>query len=369
MTRRGFRASGAAAPESMTAARSAAEEIPSNMRLSKKVPGAARKVVITGGKGGLGKTAIARDLAFSLALQGYATLLEEVEYNTRLLHTVADISSTGGPRIDTSGTIWTLFTRPELVRGMVPLRVDTSAALNHLQQLDLSERDQRRIVAERRWYTPQALDFIPGSPRLRELDNTVYHASASTAGNFDPLRQFAFGQAELQDRYDVIIMDTPPVTGMVQRNALAGADAIILVVGFDVDSIEDVTRDREFIADAIAMLRMRNHPTPRVLGVVYNKYDESFEVDRDLYHRYRHEHRSLPTASTGRAQINPPLIPFPELGCLCLDYRTPKLADLARLPIQLVAPESELARNYGMFVDAVTRALQIDRFVTGTSMN
>lgn len=336
-------------------------------RPRKAAPDPARKLVIAAGKGGVGKTQVAREVAFRAAGAGLATLLLEVEYNTRLLHTVAGISTYAGESVDNNSTIWGVITKPQLAGGIAPFQLDMGELRHKGGMGRMSAQDRSVVVARWRWQTPQVLEYISGSKSLRSLDNPVFLASASAQrADFDPQTQLTQGLDILAQRYDLIVIDTPPVTGLVQRNAIAacadaqGRSGVVIVADFDIDTIEDVTRTRDFINDVVSGLRANSRPAPRVLGVVYNKYDEGEEIDRELLEAYRHGY----DAGTGSNVMQSALIgDLPELGVLRFDKAIIKRADRNRLPISVQAPLAGLTDDYARLTDTLLRALDLDRYV------
>src|SRR5260370_30834314 len=101
-------------------------------------------------KGGPGKSTIAEILATGLALHNFAVLLVEVEYNTRLTHTLTGVRATGsGDPFDVNQTTLLFFTHPDQAEGIEPI------------QLGLSELTQRIPVLSN-----PATDQLLGQPAL-----------------------------------------------------------------------------------------------------------------------------------------------------------------------------------------------------------
>src|SRR5258708_15038007 len=179
-------------------------------RPGKAAPEPARKLVIASGKGGVGKSQLAREIAFGAALGGLATLLLEVEMNHRLLHTVTGISTYAGQTVDNNSTIWGVITKPKLVEGLQPFQIDTRELLTRAGFGRLSVAERREYSARWRWQTPQVLEYIPGSPSMWMLDSPTILSSASEHRmDFDPAMQLTRGVNALAQHYDLIVMETP----------------------------------------------------------------------------------------------------------------------------------------------------------------
>ena len=66
------------------------------------------------------------------------------------------------------------------------------------------------------------LDLIPASLSLQRVDLLVAREPAATTRQLgSPLLRLRQGLQRLADRYDVIVVDTPPALGMLSLNAIA----------------------------------------------------------------------------------------------------------------------------------------------------
>src|SRR5262249_11136583 len=92
----------------------------------RRLDGHARVLALASVKGGTGKSTAAEQLAAGLALHGFAVLVVEVEYNTRLTHTLTGIRAGGGvgDPFDVNSTTWYLLTHPERAAGLEPVQID-----------------------------------------------------------------------------------------------------------------------------------------------------------------------------------------------------------------------------------------------------
>jgi cellulose biosynthesis protein BcsQ len=311
-------------------------------------------------KGGPGKSTIAEILATGLALHNFAVLLVEVEYNTRLTHTLTGVRATGsGDPFDVNQTTSLFFTHPEQAEGIEPIQVGLPELTQRIPKLSKPATDQ--LLGQRAWRRPAVLEFVPGSTRLRDVDNRIYLATASTQRvDFDPYTQVTHALATLRARYDFIVLDTPPVAGLVQRNALGASDYIIPVVDFDPDSSEDFVRTDQFVASVAAANRAMKLPEPQVLGVVYNKYDDTFEEnDVALLKAYTEAHFAGPDDD----RLLPALVPYLRLGVLRNDRKTIVRGQQARKPLHVFAPTAGVGSDAYAFVEAVEQLLEVSHLI------
>src|SRR5262249_12767724 len=146
----------------------------------RRLPGPARVLALASVKGGTGKSTAAEQLAVGLALHGFAVLVVEVEYNTRLTHVLTGIRAGGatGDPFDVQSTTWFLLTQPDHAAGLEPIQIDLADLVGRIPVLSKPAADQ--LCGQRLWRRPATLELIPGSTRLRDLDQRTFLASAST---------------------------------------------------------------------------------------------------------------------------------------------------------------------------------------------
>lgn len=307
-------------------------------------------------KGGTGKSFLAETLASGLALLGYAILLVEVEYNMRLLHTLTGKKQRGRvqPMSDET-TTFQLFTHPEMALGLKPIEVryaeQVATAIPYLGKEHVD-----RLVHQRKWKNPATLHFIPGSTSLRGMDNRFFMATASSfAANFHQDLQLAMAIDNLRPHYDFIVLDTPPVTGLVQRNALAASDEIIVIGNFDTDAIEDLDRIEDFILDVSAGMKGLHREPPHVMGIVYNQFGDTGR-DWKLYRAYTELHPKVDEHENLTGQTEEPWVDLPNLGRIAFDRDTILAANDMRKSLHIQAPTSRIGEDAWRFVQVVEKA-------------
>lgn len=264
------------------------------------------KIAVISRKGGSGKTTAVYHLAHGLALCGEKVLALEVDDNPRLHYDIT--GSDDAP--DDSQTTYSLFTNPDMGIGRAAWRVSTREQVRSIPSLSTAAREQ--MIRSRGWHRPQDIDFVPGSERLRDLENKQHFAQSSAVrSTFEPLTQLAHALDVIDGDYDVILMDTLPALGMVQSNVLMAADAVIYVVDFDGGSRGDFKRTNDFFRTTVSQARQLGRTPPKVMGVIYNKYDPTIEEnDVALLEAYTKPHYDPPNSDN----FVGPVIPYPMLG-------------------------------------------------------
>ena len=132
------------------------------------------------------------------------------------------------------------------VRGHRVLLVDAdpqataTGAFGILPDIDLGEDDDLSevilgapeaidgIVRKTCW---DNLDLIPASLSLQRVDLLIAREPAAATQQLgSPLLRLRRGLGRLADRYDVIVVDTPPALGMLSLNAIAAANLLIIPI-------------------------------------------------------------------------------------------------------------------------------------------
>lgn len=313
---------------------------------------------IIAAKGGVGKTLIASSLGCGLALAGLKVLIGEIEDNMRLYHVLTGAGRRGEAPLDDNLTTYAWFTAPRSGIGDSTYKVDMADLAQRIQGLNRPTQEELRI--RRGWTHAQTLEFVPGSERIRNLENQYMMAQQSQHDpSFVPYGQIARAMEAISPQYDVVILDTPPALSLVQQNVLLGSDFVIPVIDFDIDSIADYDRTIAFyktIASAAARL---NRQPPRVLGVVYNKYDATFtENDVPLLKAYTERHYDPFDEESER--LLEPLIPYTNLGVIPEDRRRLTAAMNARQTVHTFAPTSPIGEAlYQMTLSVQARIPQL----------
>jgi cellulose biosynthesis protein BcsQ len=306
----------------------------------KRTRAAAVVLSIIAAKGGVGKTLIASSLGCGLALAGLKVLIGEIEDNMRLYHVLTGAGRRGEAPLDANLTTYAWFTAPRQGIGDSAYKVDMADLSSHLQ--GLSRPAQQELLMRRGWTAPQTVEFVPGSERIRNLENQFSMAQQSAHDpTFTPYGQLANAMNAIAPRYDVVILDTPPALSLVQQNVLLASDWVIPVIDFDIDSIADYDRTISFYKTIASSAARLNRQPPRVLGVVYNKYDATFtENDVLLLKAYTETH--FHPFDVDSERLLDPLVPYDNLGVIPEDRRRLTAAMNARQTVHTFTPTSPI---------------------------
>jgi chromosome partitioning protein len=197
----------------------------------------ARALAVANQKGGVGKTTTAINLATALAMAGQRILLIDVDPQ-------ANLTSGMGLKGQTApaGTVYQALTGEFQDAGafVLPTRVDN---------LFLVPADRNLTGAE--------LELVLLQHRERRLRALVH---------------------SLRDRFDYVLIDTPPSLGLLTLNALVAADAVLIPLNCEYFALEG-------LADLVATLRRVRatlNPGLDVAGVLMTMYDERTNLGQQV---------------------------------------------------------------------------------------
>ncbi len=117
---------------------------------------------------------------------------------------------------------------------------------------------------------------VPISDIVHSVEVDIAVASIDLAGAELALsaligRERALDKAlvEVRDKYDFILIDTPPSLGLLTINAFVAADSVIVPVQCEYLSLRGLVQ----LENTLAMVRENLNPTVRVEGIVPTMYD------------------------------------------------------------------------------------------------
>ncbi len=162
-----------------------------------------RIIAIANQKGGVGKTTCAINIAYGWArLRGAGkVLLIDADPQANATSVALGIPFANGPRRAGVGVLYEVLLE----------RIKASAALQTVH-VEGNER-----------YPATSLDILPAHLQLAE-------AEAQLMGEFHREYRLKTALAEIQDRYEVVIIDCPPSLGVLTMNALLAATEVIIPV-------------------------------------------------------------------------------------------------------------------------------------------
>ena len=121
-----------------------------------------------------------------------------------------------------------------------------------------------------------SIDVAPASLELASVEFQL----AAVIGRELRLREHL---DRFRDRYDFILIDTPPSLGLLTVNALVAADCVIIPTEARFFSLQGLYMLQETITEAAAL-----NPKIEILGVLLSKYDRRLREEKAVW-QYLHE--------------------------------------------------------------------------------
>ena len=194
-----------------------------------------RITACTNQKGGVGKTTTVINLAAYLALTGTRTL-------------VIDLDPQGNA---TSGL------------GIDRRSVERSAYDSLL--------DREPIEAAAVGTAILGLDVVPSLPALAGAEVELVGVAARE-------RRLAASLAELDGRYDRVLIDCPPSLGLLTINALTAADGVMIPIQTEYYALEGLSQ----LVNTIRRVRESLNPRLEIEGVVLTMYDQRTRLSEQV---------------------------------------------------------------------------------------
>lgn len=183
-------------------------------------------LAIANGKGGVGKTSIAANLAGELARSGVRTLTIDLDPQGNL---GSDIGYRSDPLADEGRSL--------------------AAATLHGQRVTIIEQVRPN------------LDAIPGGHELQELADQLTFMRLTEPDRANPLSALL---TDVAHGYDAVIVDCPPTGGSIVDGTIDAVGNVLVPVRADDASLDGL----EMIARSFARARSGTNPDITLLGVV-----------------------------------------------------------------------------------------------------
>lgn len=208
-------------------------------------------------KGGVGKTTTALELAGALTKLGMRTLLVDLDAQcntTSIMHR--------GDYTKEPVSILDVFFPSQAAKLRISKSADPKRQAPYLSELIMPSRYE-------------GLDYINSTIRMALLERRFGEIGYRP---FERVRSTVENDKDLQEKYDVVIFDTPPSLGVAMVNALSASNfALIVIDAENVFSLEGLFDLQETITNAIEI-----NPTLKTLGYLITRYHGKKIVSRQI---------------------------------------------------------------------------------------
>jgi chromosome partitioning protein len=192
-------------------------------------------IAIANQKGGVGKTTTAINLAAALAMRGRNVLLIDLDPQANSSMTFLDLRS--------------------LQKSMYDV-LTGQATLDDIVQPSPVPR----------------LHVAPARIGLAKLE-------AQLVGEIDAHFRLKDRIASVLDRYDFVVVDTPPALGLITVNALVAATHLLIPVQSSYFALEGT----DDLLETVDRIRARPNPELKLLGAVITLHDKRTTLARDVH--------------------------------------------------------------------------------------
>jgi chromosome partitioning protein len=192
-------------------------------------------IAIANQKGGVGKTTTAINLSAALAMRGRRTLLIDLDPQANSSLTYLDVRS--------------------LPHSMFDVLSDGHKITDIVTPTTIAN-----------------LDLAPARLGLAKLESKL-------VGEIDAHFRLRDRLEALGDRYEFVVIDTPPALGLITVNALVAATHLLVPVQSSYFALEGT----DDLLETVEKIRARPNPNLKLLGAVITLHDKRTTLARDVH--------------------------------------------------------------------------------------
>ena len=203
-------------------------------------------IALVNQKGGVGKTTTSINLAASLGVQGKKTLIVDLD-----------------PQGNASTGVG--INKGDISKSIYDLLLSRCTAEEAIVKTDFKN-----------------LSIIPATINLAGADIELIE-KAKADPNFQKSFQLKLGLAQIQDKYDYIIVDCPPSLGLLTTNALSASNSVLIPVQCEFFALEGIMQ----LLNSIMLAQKKLNPTLEIEGVLLTMLDSRTNLGLEVVEEIR----------------------------------------------------------------------------------